>query len=223
VPGDLPYIHINCASTIDGKIALPDGGRLEISTQWDKTRVHRLRSELGSVLVGAGTIIADDPKLTVNPDRAGGKKAITKIVLDGSGKISPSSRFLRTEGRSLIVTTGSCSKEWLASIEALEGIDLAIEVLPGGPAMDPKACFRRLGDRGIRGVLVEGGSDTIARIVVSGCFDLMTVFYGPIMIGGGGPTIAGGMGFPGGAIPLKLTSVQRPQGGGLLVEYAPIR
>ncbi len=56
-----PYVHINFAMTLDGRLANPDGSRLRISCPMDMERVHRLRQELGAVLVGAGTIIADDP------------------------------------------------------------------------------------------------------------------------------------------------------------------
>jgi riboflavin biosynthesis pyrimidine reductase len=100
--------------------------------------------------------------------------------------------------------------------------ELSLLVLPQGPYIDPNICFQRLFGIGIGGILVEGGSETIARIIASGSFDLFTVFYGPMMMGGLGPTIAGGPGFTGGPIPLKLISLQRPKGGGLLVEYEPV-
>jgi 2,5-diamino-6-(ribosylamino)-4(3H)-pyrimidinone 5'-phosphate reductase len=219
-----PYVHINCASTIDGKIALPDGGRLSISTKWDKKRVHRLRASLGAVLVGAGTIISDDPKLAVNPERAGGRKEITKIALDGAGRVTPTARFLRTEGRSIIVTTEASGREWARSIEALRPeVDVTMIVMPGGPAIDIGDCFEKLHDEGVGAVLVEGGSDTIARVIAAGHFDMLTVFYGSMVMGGNGPTVAGGCGFLGGPLELELRGLQMPPGGGLLVEYGPRR
>jgi riboflavin-specific deaminase-like protein len=222
--GGRPYVHINCASTLDGKIALPDGGRLRISTPWDKARVHRLRATLGAVLVGAGTVIADDPKLTVDPEMAEPPESMVKIVLDGAGRIPPSARFLGTEGRSVVVTTEACPPGWRGSFERLEEEGrIELLVLKRGPDIDPLECFMALDRLGVRGILVEGGSDTIARIVASGEFDLLTIFYGPLLMGGHGPTIAGGPGIGGGPLALRLSAIQRPVGGGILAEYTPVR
>jgi diaminohydroxyphosphoribosylaminopyrimidine deaminase / 5-amino-6-(5-phosphoribosylamino)uracil reductase len=217
-----PFIHINCASTLDGKIAMPDGLRLSISTAWDKTRVHRLRANLGAVLVGAGTIAADDPKLTVNPEHSGLKAAIVKIVIDGMGRISAEARFLRTEGCSLIVTSSEADPAWIRTMEdlAYSGIGLDIVSLEGGPDLPVPAVWSALKEKGIKRILVEGGSDTIARILGSGQFDLLTVFYAPMAMGGSGPSVVGGQGFPE-PLRLDLTALQVPPGGGILAEYRP--
>jgi riboflavin-specific deaminase-like protein len=209
---------------MDGKIALPDGGRLRISTPWDKRRVHRLRASLGAVLVGAGTVISDDPKLTVDPELAEPPSGMVKVVLDGAGRIPATARFLRTPGRSVVVTTEACSPAWIGSLERLEGdVPLDLLVLKGGPDIDPLECFKALHGLGVRGILVEGGSATIARIAASGEFDRFTIFYGPMLMGGKGPTVAGGPGFPGGPMAMRLSAVNIPPGGGLLAEYLPLR
>jgi len=217
---DRPYIHINCAATMDGRIALPDGSRLAISSPWDKARVHSLRAQLGSILVGAGTIISDDPKLNVNPDYSGTGAVIAKIVLDGRGRIPASARFLRTEGRSIVLTSGSASEGWAASLEEVSE-DVSVVRLGDGPDIPIAKAWSALSDRGIHGVLVEGGSHVISSVLSSGAFDIFTVYTSPMIMGGSGPAIVGGAGFP---IPidLRLTAMQIPPGGGVLAEYKKV-
>lgn len=217
---DRPFIHINCASTADGKIAAPDGSPLDISTMWDRRRVHRLRASMGAILVGAGTVATDDPKLTVNPSYAGFSREIYKIVLDGRGRIDPASRFLRTEGRSIVVTTEAADAGWLGAFKRLEAsLDMKLLVLDGGPDIDIDLCWSLLREEGISGVLVEGGSHTIFNILRSGSFDVFSVFMAPIVMGGRGPTITGGVGFEDAPLRLHLRSVVQPPDGGILLEY----
>lgn len=222
---DRPYIHINCASTLDGKIARPDGSRLRISGEHDMERVHRLRAEIGAVLVGAGTVINDDPKLTVKEKFVPDPPKLTKIILDGKGLIPASSRFLRTEGTSLIATSDSCSGEWFESItEAIEHDDLDAEVLmlPGvDDVFDLSNMLEELNRMRVGSVLVEGGSSTISQFVSKDLFDIMTIYYGPMFIGGSGPTIMGGDGSMNNISSVDIEEVRRTEDGGVLVTVRP--
>jgi len=220
-----PWVHINCASTLDGKIARHDGSRLRISGPWDKERVHKLRAEMGAILVGAGTIVADDPKLTVKEEIVPGAPSLTKIVLDGAGRVPVASRFLRTRGRSIIFTTDSCDPTWYEDISRTansEGLDIEIVKIPGNKGkIVPVDIMAALWDRGIRQVLVEGGSLTISEFVRAGLFDMFTVYFGPMLIGGEGPTIMGGPGLPGPPSAVMVKRTERTPDGGILVEFGP--
>ena len=219
---DRPYIHVNCAASVDGKISRPDGSRLRISSEWDMRRVHRLRAEMGSILVGAGTIIKDDPKLTVKEEHSGRKVELNKIVLDGKGRIPVTSEFLTTPGRSYIVTTESPNRIWLNSMRDMAGGENGIEIIeiPGDDGViDLGEILAELKRIGIESILVEGGSEIIWEFVSGGFFDKITIYYGPILVGGFGPGIASGEGFSGKPMGLVLTNTLITEEGGILVEY----
>lgn len=217
-----PYVHVNCASTVDGKIALVDGRRLRISDRWDMERVHLLRRRLGSVLVGAGTVISDDPKLSARSTSSVGRIPVTKIVVDGRGRISPGSRFLKTEGRSLVVTSDWSENDWRDSIRREGGEIVMIDPESENGNISIPRLLNVLKSMDVHGILVEGGSRIIWEFVSSGLFDRFTVYFGPLFLGGSGPTISSGPGFDKKPMELKLTSQVRSPEGGILLEYSPI-
>lgn len=216
----LPFIHINCASSIDGRISKPDGERLRISSRKDMERVHILRNELGSILVGANTIITDDPKLTVKEEYVKDHSPLNKIVIDGKGRIPAGSRFLRTEGTSFIVTSNNADTGWMDEIgSAIEEEDLDAEliILKGdGPVLKMDRVLMELADRGIDRILVEGGSTMIGQLLNEGLFDRFTIYIGPMIIGGGGPGIVGESILDELPLKLRISGVDRSSGGILL-------
>src|SRR5881628_2031966 len=95
--------------SVDGKIALPSRKQTRISDEEDLRRVHRLRAACDAVLVGVGTILADDPKLTVKPEYASGRNPL-RIVLDSEGRTPSDAHVLSREAPTLIVTSEACEK-----------------------------------------------------------------------------------------------------------------
>ena len=220
---DRPFVHVNCAATADGKIARPDGSRLRISDEWDMKRVHRLRAGYGAIMVGAGTIITDDPKLTVKESYVPDPPALSKVVLDGIGRIPVRSRFLETPGPSYIFTTKGSDPEWRKGIAAgnrngeirIISLDSENSVIPIDRIMSS------LSEVGIGSILVEGGSRVIGSVLESGMFDIFTVYVGPMLMGGNGPSISLGSGKLDDPSILKLTNTMVTPGGGILLEYRP--
>ncbi len=220
-----PYVHINCAASLDGKISKPDGSRLRISGEHDMERVHRLRSDMGAVLVGAGTVISDDPKLRVKEIFVPRPPPIFKIIMDGRGTIPTSSRFLRTPGRSIIATSKHCSQDWLKGIGSTieeEELDAEVVRFPDVDGnFDPRTLLEELASRGITSLLVEGGSNIIWQFVSGELFDKMTIYFGPMMVGGAGPTIMGGEGHMQDPISVVVQEMLRSLDGGMLVTVTP--
>lgn len=202
-----PFIHVNCAMSADGKIAGPERKQVRISSQEDIDRVKVLRKTYDSILVGVGTVIADDPHLTVknltydeNPVR---------IVLDTHGRTPDTARVLDDRARTIIVTGTDCTREWPGA-EVLRSPDLV-------------SAMESLGEMGIKSMLVEGGGEVISSFFRAGIVDRYSVFVGSQVIGGRtAPTPADGDGrvTPDG-LRLKLESSE-VLGDGVLITYTPL-
>jgi len=178
-----PFIHINCAMSADGKIAGCDRRQVKISSGEDKERVKELRRMYDAILVGVGTVIADDPHLTVKG--LGRNENPVRIVLDPDGRTPDDALVLDDRSDTIIVTSEKCSKEWKNAlcIRSSDNIDLP-------------AVLDALAHMGIESILVEGGGETIASFFRNGAVDRYTVFVGGVVIGGrSAPTPADGDGW----------------------------
>lgn len=200
-----PKVLVNVAMSADGKIALPDKTEVKISGEEDFKRVHELRDRVDAISVGIGTVLADDPKLTVKEKFVEDPDHPLKVVLDSKGR-TPEGAQLFDEGEWLIATTEDVGKEgW---VRCGEGDRADLEVL-----MD------KLAERGVEELLVEGGGEVISSFFEEGLVDEMTVFVGSKVIGGlEAPTPVDGEGADdvGGLVDLELVGFERMDDGILL-------
>lgn len=204
-----PYIQVNCAMSADGKIAGEDRTQVTISSPEDKDRVKRLRKESDAILVGVGTVLADDPHLTVkeldydsNPIR---------IVIDPRGRTPDTALVLDERAPTIMVTLESCEKEW----------DCEETIRTGTETIDLEDLMEQLYEMGIDDVLIEGGGETISSFMRAGLVDRYTVFVGSLIIGGkGSPTPVDGEGwvFDGG-LSLQLEGFEK-LGNGVLLDFS---
>src|SRR5256712_6141392 len=203
-----PRVIINAAMSIDGKIALSDGQGVRLSNEEDLRRVHRLRASVDAILVGVGTVLTDDPKLTVKSEYAKGRNPL-RVVLDSDGKIPESARVLDGAAPTLIVTSDKCNR----SFPHAEVLRL------GKDQVDLPALLDHLAAREVKTILVEGGSTVIWSFLHEGLADELKVFVSSRVLGGRAtPTLIGG---PGGtsldeAPPLPLNPNERLREGALL-------
>lgn len=207
-----PYVIINCAMSADGKIALPDRKQIRISSEEDMNRVHRLRNSCDAVLVGIGTILSDNPKLTVKEKYLCGAKVRKpiRVVLDSNCRMPDDALVLDGSARTIIFCADG-KKRWIRGAEVVECGKEKIEL------KKMLAILRRLG---IKRLLVEGGESIIWSFLRSGLFDELNIYIGSMIIGGKAPTPAGGEGAKteNEIIKLKFVSVERI-GGGVLLRY----
>jgi 2,5-diamino-6-(ribosylamino)-4(3H)-pyrimidinone 5'-phosphate reductase len=203
-----PRVIVNCAMSPDGKIAGTERRQLRISSPEDLERVKRLRSECQAILVGAGTILADDPHLTVK-GRPPEQQAL-RVVLDPRGKVPETSLVLDDRARTLMVTNQECTRLYPG----------AETVRLGHGPIDLKALLELLNERGVTQLLVEGGGETIFSFFQASLVDVYSVYVGDFIIGGReAPSPVDGEGFrPAEHVPMRLISVERP-GGGVLLTY----
>jgi 2,5-diamino-6-(ribosylamino)-4(3H)-pyrimidinone 5'-phosphate reductase len=175
----------------DGKIALPSRRITDISSEEDMVRVHRMRADIGVIIVGVGTILADDPKLYVSPDRVADPPPLLKVVLDSSGRTPADAAFLRSPGPSLVATV----ERILPSLKERLGGLAEVMAFGDGELVDLAGLLAHLGGRGVEQVMVEGGGEVIWSVFDSGLVDEFSVYVGPLVIGGSGsPTPADGWG-----------------------------
>jgi len=206
-----PYVVVNCASSIDGKIALPGKKPLKISNEEDVARVHKLRNECDAILVGIETILADNPKLTVKAKYVDKVRQPIRIVLDSELRIPEDAEVMKPNAKTIIVTT--CKEFKKGHVEVIKC---------GNDKVDLKRLMEILYDRGIKKLLVEGGSTVIWEFLENKLVDEMMVFYSPIIIGNNAPTIAGGEGAKSEEelIKMEIKSIERI-GNGCLVKFIP--
>jgi len=195
----------------DGKIAGDDRKQVTISSEEDKTRVKNLRKKYDAILVGVGTVIADNPHLTVkdldydtNPIR---------IVLDPHGRTPDDALVLDDRAPTVMVVSKDCKTEWDCEeiIYSDEEIDL------------PKVLEELAEEIGIESILVEGGGETIASFFRNKLVDRYTVYIGGKIIGGkDAPTPVDGKGWiTEGGINLVLKDTE-VLGNGVLLTFEPV-
>lgn len=203
-----PFIHLKIAQSIDGRIAALEGDSRWITDEQARRLVHQLRSTYDAVLVGKNTVRVDDPELTVRLVRG---RNPYRFVLDTHLELPLSSRIfhLKDPERTIVITAmppaaapldgGSFRRKW-GALEAL-----GVRVLPVPPAESTEALpsplrpslppfssrpylpnmLSRLGDLGIRSILVEGGASVFTSFLRENLFDRITFFIAPMVIGKG--------------------------------------
>ncbi len=179
---------MNAAMTLDGKVVTA-GGDSRISCEEDLDRLHRLRSEVDAVIVGAGTILADDPSLTVR--RVPGKNPV-RVVVDGRGRIPLTARVLRDGHRTIVAVSSLAGK---GKVEAIRETGAEVWVFRGRTGHLGKL-LERLHGLGVRRVLLEGGPTLNWEMLREGLVDEVRVSVAPVIVGGeGAKTLVEGRGF----------------------------
>lgn len=208
-----PRVIVNVAMSADGKIALPNRRGVRISNEEDLRRVHALRAACDAVLVGVGTVLMDNPKLTVKREYANEKNPV-RIVLDSDGSTPEHSAVLDGSAATIIATDVNCAKTF----------PNAEVVRMGHDEVDLKALMEMLSERGVKTLLIEGGGTVVWSFLRHKFVDEIKIFVASFIIGGHStPTPAAGEGVRSieAAIPLKLENAAR-LGDGVLLEYAVV-
>jgi len=180
-----PYVFINCAMSVDGKIASPSGKQMRISCDEDIKRMYELRNNADAVLVGINTVLSDNPKLTVKEKYVKNLKQPIRIVLDTHCKTPVDALIVNDVAITLIIVGKQCNKKFGNNVEVI-----ACKINKDG-LIDLESFLEVLYNRGIKKLMVEGGSTVISNFLNSGFVDDFYIYMGPLMIGGKNtPTIA---------------------------------
>ena len=198
--------------SIDGKIALPTRVQTRISTDEDMRRVHELRANCDCILVGIGTVISDNPSLTINKKYVPNSRNPVRIVVDSTGKLSTRAKVLDKQSKTIVAVSERCKRKRISNAEIIRC---------GQYKVNLKILMNELKKRNLNKLLVEGGGKVIWSFLNAGLFDELNVYIGNLVIGGG-PTLADGSKVKKfeDTVRLKLVKVEQ-FGNGVLLKYLP--
>lgn len=182
-----PYVVLNSAMTLDGKISSisDDSG---ISCEEDLDRVHELRASVDAVMVGIGTVLVDDPKLTVR--RVDGDDPV-RVVVDSKAKTPSRANVLNDSAPTIVAVSSDVEEQEVERIQSSGG-----EVIVAGEdKVDLDSLLNVLSEKGIEKVLLEGGSTLNWGMLNQGLVDEVKVAVCPCLVGGEqAKTLVGGEG-----------------------------
>lgn len=179
-----PYVLLSAAVSLDGYLDDTGPDRLLLSSPADFDRVDEVRASVDAILIGAGTIRADNPRLLVNsPERraarvaAGKPEYPLKVTVSGSGDLDPEARFWHTGGDKVVYTTDK-------GAERARTAGLAADVIPLGPDLDwPRLLDHLYEAYGVRRLMVEGGGKIHTQLLQQGLADELQLVLAPLFVG----------------------------------------
>ncbi len=182
----------NAAMSLDGKIASRCRDQLAISGPEDFDRVAELRRSCDGILVGRGTVIADDPQLTVRGDPDDRElSGLTRIVADSLARTPRDAHVLDDTAETIILVSEAAPADRISTLETT-----ATVLTVGDETVDIERAFEVLESQGISKLLVEGGGELMFSAIASGWVDSLMIFIAPFVIGGrDAPTLVDGEGF----------------------------
>jgi diaminohydroxyphosphoribosylaminopyrimidine deaminase/5-amino-6-(5-phosphoribosylamino)uracil reductase len=186
----LPFVTLKLAATLDGKIASSGGDARWISGSLSRERVHQLRNQMDAVLVGAETVLKDDPQLTC---RIPGGRNPWRVILDGRLRMPLSAQLLRLSDRekTIVATSRSAATGKIRTLRA-RGVQVWQLPLRKGEIVW-RHLLRKLAELGVVSVLVEGGARVAASALRAHAVDKILFFYAPKILGGDGRVMIDGL------------------------------
>jgi diaminohydroxyphosphoribosylaminopyrimidine deaminase/5-amino-6-(5-phosphoribosylamino)uracil reductase len=217
-----PFVTLKAALSLDGKIACGSGVSQWISCDASRKKVHRMRSRVDAILVGVGTVLRDDPRLTVRG--IPGAVQPLRVVLDSRLRTPVRAHVLGPEAPTLIATTKRAPRK---KIESLRERGILVEVLPAdaGGRVSLGPLLKKLGKRQVQHLLIEGGSHIFTTAIEKEAADKFQLFIAPLFLGGTkAPSLFGGQGFdrPDLGARVQILRLQRSDRD-ILVEAKPVR
>lgn len=213
-------VVVNAAISADGKLSSRERTQIEISGEEDFARVDQLRAESDAVMVGVGTVLADDPSLTIDSERLqterqerGETPNPARVVADSRIRTPPDSTVLGEDADTFLLVSEAAPPDFVDQMETAG----ATVIEAGENRVDLSAAFDRLESHGIEQLMVEGGGEIIFSLFEAELVDRLSLFVGSLIIGGrDAPTLADGDGFVSEFPSLELTDVERLDGGVVL-------
>ncbi len=176
-----PYVIAKFAVSLDGKVGAPAAGIRWLTSDAALARAHADRDWVDAIMVGSGTVIADDPALTARPGGAEAQRQPVRVVLDARGRTPPGSRVFGPAGKAIVATTTDAPREWREAMTA-EGTTL-LDLEPGDMGVNLDQLLDTLGRRGILSLIAEGGPVVLASLFEGGHVDEVHAYVAPRILG----------------------------------------
>jgi len=218
VTSGLPYVTLKSAMTLDGKTASLSGESKWITGERSRRLVHRLRASVDAVLTGSGTLLADDPELTVR--MVHGENPV-RIVVDSRLQTPVDCRLMNAAHKIPVIIAAVQDDQAKISALTAKGAEVLLCAEKDG-AVDLRDLLRKLGARGMQSILLEAGERLCGEMLRNNLVDRFLLFYAPKILGGEGKGLFSGAGAPlmSGSLPLSIAKVSRV-GSDILVEAYP--
>ncbi len=218
-----PYVLLSVATSVDGYIDDTSPDRLLLSNAEDFDRVDQVRAESDAILIGAGTIRADNPRLLVNSAERRATRVAKglpeyplKVTVSGSGGLSPDAKFWHHGGEKLAYTTDSGEEKLRDQLAGLA------DVVSLGTAIDFGKLLDDLGGRGVQRLMVEGGGAIHTAFLSQGLADEIHLAIAPLVVGdASAPRFLNPASYPGGSTRRMALAETRVIGDVVLLRYLP--
>lgn len=182
----LPAVTLKLATSLDGRIATASGESRWITSEASRREGHRLRAEHDAVMVGSGTVLADDPELTVRLDPAPVAQPV-RIIADGRGRTPQNARVFATLAMGpVVIATCEAKRRWPAGVSVWR-----IDAEERQDHLSPERVLRRAAGEGISSVLIEGGGLLAGAFLRAGLVQRIEWFRAPILLGAEGRPCVG--------------------------------
>jgi riboflavin-specific deaminase-like protein len=178
-PRDRPFVVAQLGQSLDGRIAIENGESKWINKQAALVHVHRVRAAVDAVVVGVGTVAADDPMLNVRHVTG---RSPARVIIDPSGRLSSSAKCLKDDG---------CRRIVVRAVDApLPAGAEELRITSAERRLCPREIAEGLFRLGICSMLIEGGANTVSGFVAAGAVDRLHVLVAPVILGSGKPGLA---------------------------------
>ena len=200
-----PFVLLNSAMTVDGKIAT-ENSSMKISSEQDLIRVHELRKKYDDIMVGINTVIVDNTKLTIHKIKASKKDNPIRIIIDSKGRTPSDALVLNDDAKTIIIVSKKAPKKNLEKLEKKCDI-----LVCGNEQVNLKEAMRKLYLEGIHSILLEGGSTLNFSMFKEGLIDEISICIGSKILGGStSKTFVDGEGFePENCVKLELKNIEK--------------
>lgn len=174
-----PFVLLKAALSLDGRIATARGESKWLTSTEQRRAARALRRLHDGLVVGIGTVLADDPLLLPTPRT---RRPFVRVVLDPALRLPPAGRLASSAGRHPVWVV--CRPGADARRRRLEAAGVRLLTLPGRGRPDPARVLAALWDEGLRSVMVEGGSEVLGSFLAAGAVDEVALFRAPLLLGG---------------------------------------